>query len=77
MNRHEYELLDSIYNHLHNVKVAQKFIKENFDLDSTYDENKLELHIKPTSVNEPIDLAAAEKYVNENLDCVNVLFDFE
>jgi len=77
MNQNEYELLDSIYYHSHNVKAAQEFIKENFDLESEYDEDKLELHIKAAGANEPIDLACAEKYVNENLDCVNVMFDFD
>ena len=59
------------------VAKAQRYIKETYGVDSEWDAENLQLHMKSDGTAEAIDLAAAKSYLDEELDpqFVETLFD--
>jgi len=76
MTSNEKELLEAIVNHPHVVEEAQKTIKEKFGCESEYDEDNLTLHLKAQNINESLKMICAEQYVKDNVDCVDVVVDY-
>lgn len=52
----------------HDVAECQKYIKENFCIDSVYDNKNNILHLYCTNANEGLELVAAKQYVNDCID---------
>ena len=78
MTPNEIKFLDYVVNNLHYVAEAQKTIKEQFGIDSEYDEKNMTLHLKPNSINESLQLASAKKYIDDNyLLGIDAVYDFK
>lgn len=68
MNNNEKLFIESFINHNDNISKAQKYIKENFNIDSKYDETKNILHLFATNINENLNLVSAKDYVLSIID---------
>ena len=78
MTPNEIKFLDYVVNNLHYGTEAQKTIKEQFGIDSEYDEKNMTLHLKPNSINESLQLASAKKYIDDNyLLGIDAVYDFK
>ena len=62
------EGLKSIIDFKSNLENVRHYIKENYNVDSRYDENENLLYLKTTNVNESLNVLAAEEYINETLE---------
>lgn len=60
--------LESFINHKSNVSNGQVYIKENFNIDSEYNEDTNTLHIFCKNANESLNLAAAKEYLLNTID---------
>lgn len=60
--------LESFINHKSNVSKGQAYIKENFNIDSEYNEETNTLHLFCKNVNESLNLAAAKEYLLTSID---------
>jgi len=72
----ERRFVESIVEHIPNVAKVQQYIKENYNIDSYYDEDNETLHLVAPSINESMGLASAKEYVNSTIDetMLNVVF---
>ena len=78
MTPNEIKFLDYVVNNRHYETEAQKTIKEQFGIDSEYDEKNMTLHLKPNSINESLQLASAKKYIDDNyLLGIDAVYDFK
>ena len=59
-----------------NVKAAQEYIKETYNIDSTYSDADDTIYIWTENLNENLSLAAAREYIEEEigLEMVNVIY---
>ena len=59
-----------------NVKAAQEYIKETYNIDSTYSDDDDTIYIWTENLNENLNLAAARKYIEQEigLEMVNVIY---
>ena len=59
-----------------NVKAAQEYIKETYNIDSTYSDEDDTIYIWTENVNENLNLAAAREYIEQEigLEMVNVIY---
>lgn len=73
LTENEKAFVESIVNFEANVNKARKYIKENYNIDSTYDEEELTIHLICNNVNESLNLINAEEYLNETLENVTVM----
>ena len=78
MKSNERILLETFLNHNDNVKKAQKYVKENFNIDTEYNEETNTLHLYSTNVNESLQLLSAKEYVLSQIDgsMLNVKYGF-
>ena len=60
--------LESFINHKSNVSKGQAYIKENFNIDSEYNEDTNTLHLYCNNVNESLELVPAKEYVLSQID---------
>jgi len=60
--------LKSIIDFKSNLEQARQYIKENFNVDSEYNEDENILYIKTNNVNESLNVLPAEEYLMENLE---------
>jgi len=77
MNKENEKLLvESIINLDDNISKAQKYIKENYHINSEYDNENDIIYIWSTNVNESLSLASAREYIEENIgsEFVNVIY---
>ena len=60
-----------------NVKAAQEYIKETYNIDSTYSDEDDTIYIWTENLNENLNLAAAREYIEQEigLEMVNVIYD--
>ena len=72
----EKDVVDKFININESIKNAQTYIKENYHIDSEYDEDTNLLYMWSTNVNESLNLGAARAYVSENIgdEFINVIF---
>lgn len=59
-----------------NVKAAQEYIKETYNIDSTYSDADDTIYIWTENLNENLSLAAAREYIEQEigLEMVNVIY---
>ena len=59
-----------------NVKAAQEYIKETYNIDSTYSDDDDTIYIWTENLNENLNLAAAREYIEQEigLEMVNVIY---
>lgn len=59
-----------------NVKAAQEYIKETYNIDSTYSDEDDTIYIWTENLNENLNLAAAREYIEQEigLEMVNVIY---
>ena len=72
----ELKLLNSILDHKENVEKAQTYIKENFGVNTKYNEDSNTINIWTSNINESLQLLAAKEYIEREigLDSVNVKY---
>lgn len=77
LGENEKKFIESLINHVANVAKVQEYIKENYGLQSFYDEENETLHLVIENLNENIStLAEAKDYVNSQIDeaMLNVVY---
>lgn len=59
-----------------NVKAAQEYIKETYNIDSTYSDDDDTIYIWTENLNENLNLAAAREYIEQEigLEMVNIIY---
>ena len=59
-----------------NVKAVQEYIKETYNIDSTYSDDDDTIYIWTENLNENLNLAAAREYIEQEigLEMVNVIY---
>ena len=59
-----------------NVKAAQEYIKETYNIDCTYSDEDDTIYIWTENLNENLSLAAAREYIEQEigLEMVNVIY---
>jgi len=68
MYQNEKEFAESVLNFDKEVAKAQEYIKENFNIESKWNEQECKFFIWTNNVNESLQLAAAKEYLDNNLD---------
>lgn len=63
MKKNEFEFCESIVNHNSHIYEAQQYIKENFGINSTFDNKNNELHLCEDV--DDLNLVAAKNYLKE------------
>ena len=63
MTSNEAKFADLIVNYDKKLVECREYIKENFGIDSTYDEENQKLNLFTRNVNEELQLMAAKEYV--------------
>lgn len=74
INENEKALVKELCDLPANVFKAQQYLKENYNVDSEFDEDNLDIHLSVKDGNNALMLVAAKEYINENLDIVNVIY---
>ena len=67
MNNNEYLFAKSIVNLDENINRTMEYIKENFNVSSTYDEENNKMNLWVENVNEGLQLIAAKQYIEDTL----------
>lgn len=68
MKSNEVLFLETFLNHKENVNKTQKYIKENFNIDSEYKEETNTLHLYSNNINESLELVSAKEYILSQID---------
>ena len=63
IDNNEKAFIDKILNVDYNISKAQEYIKENFNIDSIYNEEDCELKLIRKNINESLQLASAKEYI--------------
>lgn len=68
--------IESTLNFNHDLAEAQSFIKENYNTESSYDEETGTLNIWNENINESVQIVAAKEYLEEKigLDKIQIVF---
>lgn len=76
MTDNEKKFIRTIVDFSVNLERAQSYIKENFNIDSEFDEESGSLKLQCNDANEALNLLSAKSYIEENLDngLVKVIF---
>lgn len=71
----EKDFLDKFININESIKNTQTYIKENYHIDSEYDEENNLMYIWTNNVNESLNINAAQEYISEQIgdEFVNVI----
>lgn len=64
----EKRYVENFVNFEKNINASQKYIKENFNVDSSYNEDECKMYIWTDNIQEGRNLAAAKEYVNSCID---------
>lgn len=69
-------IVESFLNLNQNIEEAQQYIKENFNIDSEYNEDDDILYIWTEELHNNLDLAKAKEYVCETIgnEMINVMY---
>ncbi len=72
----ELKLLNSILDHQENIKKVQSYIKENFGVNTKYNEDDNTISIWTSNINESLQLIAAKEYIENEigLDSINIKY---
>ena len=68
MSSAELKFAEKIVNFSENLENVQTYIKENFNVDSQFNEDEMTLNIWSISSNNSLQILAAKQYIDENLD---------
>lgn len=68
LGENEKKFIENLINHVANVAKAQAYIKENYGVNSYYDEETETLHLVGNLINEGLNLASARDYVRDQFD---------
>ena len=68
MKSNELMFLETFLNHKENVNKARTYIKENFNIDSEYNEDTNTLHLYCNNVNESLELVPSKEYILSQID---------
>lgn len=60
--------LESFINHKSNIDKCQAYIKENFNINSNYNEDTNTIHLFCDNINESLNLAIAKDYLLSVID---------
>lgn len=76
MTENEKKFVRTVVDFAANLEKAQDYIKENFNIDSEFDEESGTLKLSCSDANEALSLLSAKSYIEENLDSglVKVIF---
>lgn len=76
ITKNEKDLVESFCNLTENICKAQEYIKENYRIDSEYDDAEDIIYIWSNNVNESLNLGAAKEYIGETIgyEMVNVIY---
>lgn len=76
MTNNEKKLIESFHNLETTICKAQEYIKENYNVESEYDNEDDMLYIWANNINESLNLAAAKEYIGENIgyEMINVIY---
>lgn len=76
MNINESRLINGIVNHEANVNNMLAYIKENYHIDSVYNENDCTIKLTCNNADNALMLAAAKEYIEETIgsDMIKVVF---
>lgn len=76
ITNNEKNLVESFHNLESNICKAQEYIKENYHIESEYDNDDDTLYIWTNNINESLNLAAAKEYIAENIgyEMINVIY---
>jgi len=76
MTPNEKKFVKAVIDYAVHIKEAQEYIKENFNIDSEYNDDTAEIKLSCEDVSEAINLVAAKDYIEENLKdtFINVIF---
>lgn len=76
MTENEKKFVRTVVDFAANLEKAQDYIKENFNIDSEFDEESGALKLSCSDANEALNLLSAKSYIEENLDngLVKVIF---
>lgn len=67
MTNNEYSFVDSLVNHNKNIIGCQKYIKENFNVESDFSEDDNILYIWTNNINENLGIIAAKQYIYDQI----------
>lgn len=78
MTENEKNFVKAFFEHKTNICKTQDYIKENFGINSEYNEDTNTLHLFTTNINESLNLAIAKEYIMNTLDetMINVKYGF-
>lgn len=78
MTENEKDFVKNFFEHKTNICKSQDYIKENFNVNSEYNEETNTLHLFTNNVNESLNLATAKDYILQQLDntMINVKYGF-
>lgn len=78
MTENEKDFVKTFFEHKTNICKSQDYIKENFGINSEYNEETNTLHLFTNNVNESLNLATAKDYISKTLDetMINVKYGF-
>jgi len=78
MTENEKNFVKTFFEHKTNICKSQDYIKENFGINSEYNEETNTLHLFTNNVNESLNLATAKDYISKTLDetMINVKYGF-
>lgn len=78
MTKNEKDFVKNFFEHKTNICKSQDYIKENFNVNSEYNEETNTLHLFTNNVNESLNLATAKDYILQQLDntMINVKYGF-
>ena len=74
--QNEQNLVEAFHNLEDNILKAQEYIKENYHIESEYDQDDDIIYIWSNDVNESLNLGAAKEYIGETIgyEMVNVIY---
>lgn len=73
MTTNEKEYLDKALNLKADIYDVQKYISENFNVNTKYDESSKTLYIYSSNINESLQCASAKHYLTTNTDLCNFI----
>ena len=70
MNKNDKNILafvEKMVNYNDHIKNAQEYIKENYNVKSSFDDETNTLYIYSTNINESLNVVAAKEYINDTI----------
>jgi len=77
MISNELKFAEKIVNFNENIKNIQSYIKENFNIESKFNEDEMKFNIWTTNISDSLRLIAAKDYINEQLNDLDVEVEYK